>query len=239
VDSHHQAHRFGVAILAALALLSGCSSSRAKGPATTATQTTSSPSVSTVPITTTPITTGVVTTAAPVTSTTLTAAPATTAQTDAPTTDPSDLSTIDWVPIVQRLQDRLRDLYANPTAEGVAGYCVPKSPCDTTTGEALRGSQTDGEHATNVPPFTVARVQYVPSTQPPQDPSLSKPALVAQLRVTYIPSPASKGEWVRNGVAVKTVDYPAEDGQTAHPLVMFNFGPAGDEWRVWEWTGAS
>ena len=139
---------------------------------------------------------------------------------------------------MQRLQDRLRDLYLNPTTEGVAGYCVPNSPCDQTTGEALRGSAADGEHATDVPTFAIAAVRYVP-TPVSVDPGVVKPVQLVQLRVTYVPAPATQGTWVRNGVPVKTVNYPADDGRTEHGCVVMNTGPLGDEWRILEWTPTS
>ena len=231
----HQIRRHRAAALIAVLLLAGCSSGRSTYGATS-TSTAKPSSTTTTPArttTTVPTTTAPTTTATTVASTSPTGS--STVTTIAGHTDPA---TIDWRPIMQRLQDRLRDLYLNPTADGVTGYCVPNSPCDHTTGEALRGSAADGEHATDVPTFAIASVRYVP-TSLSVDPGVVKPVELVQLGVIYVPAPATQGTWVRNGVPVKTVNYPAEDGRTEHACVLMNTGPPGDEWRILEWTTKS
>ena len=213
-----------------LVILAGACGHRGSA-ATTSNTSRSAPTAATVPATTVPVTlTPRPTVPATVTTTTTPTTSAVAPATSTTVVGQPDYTTIDWVPIVQRLQDRIAVLWANPTADGVAGFCVAGGPCDDSTGAAIRAMETNHERMTNVPPTKVTSATVVPFTYQ-VDPDVQNPMALVQLSVRFEPTPETTSDYLRNGVPVKKNTWTADDGS---PIVFLlaDRGPADDKWRV-------
>ena len=213
-----------------LVILAGACGHRGSA-ATTSNTSRSAPTAVTVPATTVPVTL----TPRPTVPATVTTTTTPTTSTVAPATSTTvaghpDYTTIDWVPIVQRLQDRIAVLWANPTADGVAGFCVAGGPCDDSTGAAIRAMETNHERMTNVPPTKVTSATVVPFTYQ-VDPDVQNPMAIVVLRVTFEPRAETTSDYLRDGVSVKQNTWTATDGS---PVVftLADRGPTEDKWRV-------